>query len=73
MQPRLRLIPVEYDQMLAAQAPGQRRAVRQGVSPDGEPYYPAFPYPFYAVLSDKDIADLWAAFRTVPAVAAFPG
>ncbi|MCW2309391.1 cytochrome c [Rhodobium gokarnense] len=45
------------------------RAVRQGVSPDGDPYYPAFPYPFYAVLSDKDIADLWAAFRTVPAVA----
>lgn len=31
MQPRLRLIPVEYDQMLAAQALGQRRAVRQGV------------------------------------------
>lgn len=45
------------------------RAVRQGVSPAGEPYYPAFPYPFYARLSDQDIADLWAAFQTVPAVA----
>lgn len=43
------------------------RAVRQGVSPEGEPYYPAFPYPFYAKFSDQDIADLWAAFRTVPA------
>ncbi|MCK0166200.1 cytochrome c [Jannaschia sp. S6380] len=42
------------------------RAVRQGVSPEGEPYYPAFPYPFYAGLSDQDIADLWAAFQTVP-------
>lgn len=44
------------------------RAVRQGVSPLGKPYYPAFPYPFYTKLSDQDIADLWAAFQTVPAV-----
>lgn len=42
-------------------------AVRQGVSPEGKPYYPAFPYPFYAKLTDQDVADLWAAFRTVPA------
>ncbi|PHP68488.1 cytochrome C [Zhengella mangrovi] len=46
------------------------RAVRQGISPSGEPYYPAFPYPFYARFTDQDIADLWAAFQTVPAVAA---
>jgi mono/diheme cytochrome c family protein len=44
------------------------KAVRQGVSPDGRPYYPAFPFPFYARLSDQDVADLWAAFQTVPAV-----
>jgi len=44
------------------------KAVRQGVSPDGEAYYPAFTYPFYANFSDQDIADLWAAFQTVPAV-----
>lgn len=44
------------------------KAVRQGVSPDGKPYYPAFPYPFYAKFTDQDIADLWAAFQTVPAV-----
>lgn len=43
-------------------------AVRQGVSPEGQPYYPAFPYPFYAKFSDQDIADLWAAFQTVPPV-----
>lgn len=42
------------------------RAVRQGVSPDEAPYYPAFPYAFYAGLTDQEIADLWAAFRTVP-------
>lgn len=45
------------------------RAVREGVSPDGQPYYPAFTYPFYANFTDQDIADLWAAFRTVPPVA----
>ncbi len=45
------------------------RAVRQGESPEGEPYYPAFPYRFYTQFSDQDIADLWAAFQTVPAVA----
>ncbi|WP_372887733.1 c-type cytochrome [Shimia sp.] len=45
------------------------RAVRQGVSPEGAPYYPAFTYPFYANFSDQEIADLWAAFRTVPPVA----
>lgn len=45
------------------------RAVRQGVSPQGKPYYPAFPYGFYTRFGDQDIADLWAAFQTVPAVA----
>jgi len=43
------------------------RAVRQGVAPDGDPYYPAFPYAFYGQLSDQDIADLWAAFQGVQA------
>ncbi|MFW8595046.1 c-type cytochrome [Cribrihabitans neustonicus] len=45
------------------------RAVRQGISPSGEPYYPTFTYPFYANFTDQDIADLWAAFQTVPPVA----
>lgn len=44
------------------------KAVRHGISKSGEPYYPAFPYPFYSKLKDQDIADLWAAFKTVPAV-----
>lgn len=42
------------------------RAVRQGVSPSGKPYYPAFPYEFYASLTDRDMADLWAAMRAIP-------
>ncbi|TRD15153.1 cytochrome c [Palleronia caenipelagi] len=45
------------------------RAVRQGISPEGDPYYPTFTYMFYGDFSDQDIADLWSAFQTVPAVA----
>jgi mono/diheme cytochrome c family protein len=45
------------------------RAVRQGVSPGGDPYYPVFTYSFYAGFTDQDIADLWEAFRSVPPVA----
>ena len=45
------------------------RAVRQGVSPEGDPYYPVFTYSFYAGFTDQDVADLWEAFRTVPPVA----
>lgn len=44
------------------------QAIREGVSPEGHAYYPAFPYPFYANFSDQEIADLWAAFQTVPPV-----
>lgn len=43
-------------------------AVRQGIRPDGKAYYPAFPYEFYAGFTDQEVADLWAAIRTVPAV-----
>ncbi|GAB5377797.1 MAG: hypothetical protein AcusKO_42590 [Acuticoccus sp.] len=43
-------------------------AVRKGVSPKGEPYYPVFPYTFYSRLTDQDVADLYAAFQTVAAV-----
>lgn len=44
------------------------KAVRQGINRDGEPYFPTFPYPFYADFTDQDIADLWAAFQTVKPV-----
>lgn len=42
------------------------RAVRHGVSPDGAPYYPAFPFEFYSTLTDRDLADMWAAVQEVP-------
>ena len=41
------------------------RAMREGVSPDGQHYYPAFPYPSYATMTDQDLADLKAYLDTV--------
>lgn len=43
------------------------RAMRHGVSPQDAPYYPAFPYEFYASFTDRDLADLWVALNEVPA------
>ncbi len=45
------------------------RAMREGVSPAGEHYYPAFPYTSYTQLTDEDLRALWAYLRTVPLVA----
>lgn len=42
------------------------QAVRLGVRRDGAPYYPAFPYEFYAAFTDQDVADMWAALNAVP-------
>lgn len=44
------------------------RAMRLGMSPDGDHYYPAFPYPSYTKLSDDDIRALWAYLKTRPPV-----
>lgn len=41
-------------------------ALRKGVSPDGQHYYPAFPYTAYAKMTDGDIADLWAFWQGLP-------
>ena len=43
------------------------RAVMLGVSPEGEHYYPAFPYTTYTHAMPEDIADLWAFWQTLPA------
>lgn len=40
-----------------------RRALRQGVSPSGNHYYPSFPYTSYSLLSDSDIHLLWEYLR----------
>ena len=44
-------------------------AMLEGVSPSGEHFYPAFPYPSYARMRPADIADLYAFLKTLPAVA----
>ena len=44
------------------------KALTKGISPDGEHYFPVFPYENYRYFSDQDIIDLWAAFKTVPPV-----
>ena len=42
-------------------------AVQKGTSPNGQHYYPAFPYSSYARMADQDIANLWVFFQTLPA------
>jgi mono/diheme cytochrome c family protein len=44
------------------------RAMREGLAPDGSPYYPSFPFTSYTRISDADIADLKAYLDTVPPV-----
>ncbi|MBF9033637.1 c-type cytochrome [Rhodobacterales bacterium HKCCE2091] len=41
-------------------------ALRNGVSPEGRHYYPAFPYDAYRLASLQDIADLRAYMATLP-------
>lgn len=43
-------------------------ALVNGIAPDGDHYYPAFPFTFYARLSDQDIVDLWTYIQTVAPV-----
>lgn len=45
-----------------------RRALRQGRSPAGDAYYPVFPYPAYAGMTDTDSADLWAYLSSIASV-----
>lgn len=42
------------------------RALRTGVRPDGAHYFPAFPYPSFTLITDADVRDLWAFFRSLP-------
>jgi mono/diheme cytochrome c family protein len=45
------------------------RALRDGVSPQGDYYYPAFPYPAFTRMSDADIRAIKAFLMTQPPVA----
>lgn len=42
------------------------RALRDGVSPTGQHYYPVFPYSAYTRMTAQDMADLRAYLKTVP-------
>lgn len=44
------------------------RALTQGISPDGENYYPVFPYTAYTKMRPSDFAALKAYLDTVPAI-----
>lgn len=43
------------------------RAVTKGVSPQGQHYYPAFPYTAYTHMVPQDVVSLYAYFETLPA------
>lgn len=45
-------------------------ALQRGIGPDGNPYYPAFPYGAYTHMRAGDVADLWAYLKTVRPVKA---
>ena len=43
------------------------RALREGLSPQGEHYYPAFPYPSYTRMTRQDMQALYAYLMSLPA------
>jgi mono/diheme cytochrome c family protein len=43
-------------------------AMKRGVAPGGKRLYPAMPYPYYAHMSDNDVAALWDYLRAVKPV-----
>lgn len=43
-------------------------ALRQGIRPDGQSYYPTFPFLSYRSLTDQDTADLFAALQATEPV-----
>jgi mono/diheme cytochrome c family protein len=43
------------------------RALREGLNPQGEHYYPAFPYPSYTRMTQQDMQALYAYLMTLPA------
>ena len=45
-----------------------RRALREGVAPNGSRYYPAFPYPYFTKLTRDDIQAIRAFLATVAPV-----
>lgn len=44
-------------------------AIRDGLSPQGQHYFPALPYNAYNKMTGQDVADLWTYVQTLPASA----
>ena len=44
------------------------QAIKFGQSPEGQHYFPAFPYVAYSKIRDQDIADLWSFWKTLPSI-----
>jgi mono/diheme cytochrome c family protein len=44
------------------------KAVTKGISPDNKPYYPAFPYNWYADMTESDILDIYEYIYSLPAI-----
>lgn len=42
------------------------RAMRHGERRDGSNYFPAFPYPSFTRIEDRDLRDLWAYLQKLP-------
>lgn len=49
-----------------------RRAMREGISREGDYLYPAFPYTAFTRVGDEDLRDLYAYLMSRPAVSAEP-
>jgi len=41
-------------------------AIRDGLSPEGQHYFPALPYNAYNKMTGQDVADLWTYVQTLP-------
>ena len=52
--------------------PAFQRAMREGISRDGQYLYPAFPYTSYAKTTDEDLTALYAYLMAQPAVKSTP-
>lgn len=44
------------------------RAMREGLSPGGDHYFPVFPYTSFTGLTDRDLGDLLTYLRSLPAI-----
>lgn len=47
-------------------------AIRHGERPDGENLYPVFPYTSYTIISDEDVAAIYAYLKTIAPVKSTP-